>query len=296
MDSFTNVDLSKIPVPDIVEQFDFETLLAMYVREFTALDPAYAELTESDPVMVALQVFAYREMMMRQRANEACKAVMISLATGGDLDHMGALLGVKRFMLHPGDAAAGTAPVYESDSEFRSRIHLAPESFSVAGPEGAYIAHTLSAHEQILDASAISPAPGDIVVTVLSRNSNGVASAEILAAVEAKLTHDDVRPMSDRVTVQTAEIVNYQVNATLYTFAGPDTALVVEHAVSRLNEFVAASHRLGRDIPLSGIYSALHVEGVQRVELASPDTDLVISRTQAAYCTSMSVASGGFDE
>src|SRR3546814_9711108 len=45
--------------------------------------------------------------------------------------------------------------VMESDSDLRRRLVLAPEGYSVAGPEGAYIFHALSAHPDVLDASAI---------------------------------------------------------------------------------------------------------------------------------------------
>ncbi|ECB5046041.1 baseplate assembly protein, partial [Salmonella enterica subsp. enterica serovar Teshie] len=54
--------------------------------------------------------------------------------------------------------------------------------------------------------------------------------------------------------------------------------------------------RLGRDIRRSAIYAALHVEGVQRVELASPLEDVVLDKTQAASCTEWSITNGGTDE
>ncbi|EEV5914885.1 baseplate assembly protein [Escherichia coli] len=55
-------------------------------------------------------------------------------------------------------------------------------------------------------------------------------------------------------------------------------------------------HRLGRDIRLSAIYAALHVEGVQRVELAAPLADIVLNNTQASFCTEYRVVTGGSDE
>ena len=81
----------------------------------------------------------------------------------------------------------------ESDADFRRRIILAPEGYSVAGPEGAYIFHALSADPDVLDASATSPTPGEVVVTVLSRTGDGTAPPELLATVEAAGSADDVR-------------------------------------------------------------------------------------------------------
>ena len=92
------------------------------------------------------------------------------------------------------DPLSGAPAVMESDADFRRRIILAPEGYSVAGPEGAYIFHALSADPDVLDASATSPTPGEVVVTVLSRTGDGTAPPELLATVEAAVSADDVPP------------------------------------------------------------------------------------------------------
>ncbi|ECM1659462.1 baseplate assembly protein, partial [Salmonella enterica subsp. enterica serovar Newport] len=106
----------------------------------------------------------------------------------------------------------------------------------------------------------------------------------------------DVRPVADRVTVQSAEIVNYQINATLYLYPGPESEPIRAAAEAKLKAYISAQHRLGRDIRKSAIYAALHVEGVQRVELAAPVADIVLDNTQASFCTDYSLVIGGSDE
>ena len=192
--------------------------------------------------------------------------------------------------------AEGIPPTMESDEDLRRRIQLAPEGFSVAGPEGAYIFHALSADGDVLDASATSPTPGSVVVSIMSRTGNGAASSELVAAVQAVLAADNVRPLTDFVTVQSAEIVDFAVNATIYTYSGPDSAVVLAEARARLDRYVAESHKIGRDVTVSGIYSALHIDGVQRVMLTSPAANIAISRTQASHCTGITIAHGGVDE
>jgi phage-related baseplate assembly protein len=330
MSTFTAVDLSRLPAPAVVELLSYEAILAAMLSDLRGRDPQFTALTESDPAFKLLQVCAYREMLVRQRCNEAARAVMLAYAIGSDLDHLGALLGVTRLELDPGDPVNSIPPTMESDTEFRRRIQLAPEGFSVAGPEGAYIFHALSADPDVLDASATSPEPddiravvagvlaansaspeltaamdsaldaatwpGDVTVTVLSRQGDGAPSAGLVAAVETALSDDSVRPLTDHVTVQAATIVPYSVQATVYTYAGPDSALVLAESQRRLEAYIEASHRLGRDVPLSGIYSVLHSEGVQRVELDSPLADIVITRTQASHCTGITIIAGGVDE
>ncbi|MBD9478518.1 baseplate J/gp47 family protein [Pseudoxanthomonas sp. PXM02] len=296
MSTFTAVDLSRLPAPAVVEPLDFESIFGGMLAELRALDPQFDALTESDPAYKILQVVAYRELNLRQRVNDAARGVMLAYATGSDLDQLGALFGVERYQLTEGDPDNSIPPTYETDADFRRRIQLAPEGFSVAGPEGAYIFHALNADADVLDASATSPTPGEVVVTVLARTGTGAPSPELIADVAAALASDNVRPMTDHVTVQGAEIVNFAVVARVYTYAGPDSALVLAESLQRLERYIEESHRLGRDVPLSGIYSVLHTEGVQRVEIDLPAADVAISRTQASHCTSVTVTHGGVDE
>ncbi len=293
---FTSVDLSRLPVPAVIQQIDYETLLAGMLARLRALDPQFTALTEADPAYKILEVAAYYVMLERQRSNDSCHALMLAYAKGSDLDHLGALFGVSRKLLQAGNPAKDIPPVWEDDSELRRRIQLAPEGFSVAGPEGAYIFHALSADPDVLDASATSPSPGQVRVTVLSRHGTGAPTSQMLANVRARLNSDTVRPLTDQVTVQAAQITQYTVSAVVYTYAGPDSTLVLAESRRRLEKYIDESRRLGRDIPRSGIYSVLHTEGVQRVELQSPTEDITVSRTQAAHCTAIHILHGGVDE
>lgn len=293
--TFTAVDLSRLPAPDIIEELDFETILADAVARMQAVMPTF-ESRDSDPATKLLQVFAYFAQLLRQRVNDAARAVMPAYAVGADLDNIAALFGVTRLTISPADEVLGIPAVMESDTDFRRRMVLAPEGYSVAGPEGAYIFHALSAHADVLDASATSPAPGEVLVSVLSRTGSGEASAELIAAVDAYVSHETRRPLTDFVTVQSAEIVAYAVDATLTTFSGPDGGVVLAAAQASLEAYIEASHRLGRDITRSAIFAALHVEGVQNVALTSPAADIVISRTQAPHCTGTTVNYAGIGE
>lgn len=296
MSTFTAVDLSRLPAPDIVEQLDFEAIFQAMLARLVQLAPEFSALTESDFAFKVLQVAAYREMQIRQDFNDRARGVMLAYAGGADLDHLGALMGVQRYLLTPANPLTQAPAVYEDDAAFRRRIQLAPEGFSVAGPAGAYIFHALSAHADVLDASATSPAPGEVVVSVLARSGNGTPSAAVVEAVRTALTDEDVRPMTDNVTVEAAEILAYVVEATLYTYAGPDSALVLSTARTRLDRYVAESHRLGRDVTRSGLYAALHIDGVQRVVLTAPAQDIVATPRQAGYCNVITLNHGGVDE
>lgn len=296
--AFTAVDLSKLPSPDVVETLDYETIVDEMITDLQARDPEFSALTESDPGYKIIEVAAFRELLVRQRINEASKAVMLAFAAGSDLDQIAANYNVERLLIEEGDSEAipPVDPVYESDEDLRRRVQLSFEGFSTAGPEGAYIFHTLGADPDVLDASVASPTPGDVVVTVLSRSGDGTASASLLTAVSDVLSKGDVRPLTDQVSVQSATILEYSVDATLTLFPGPDSAVVLTAAESALAEYIEKSRRLGRNVTRSGLFAALHQEGVQNVNLTAPATDVVASSSEAPYATSTAVVIGGVDE
>jgi len=296
MSTFTAVELSKLPVPDLTEQVSFEQSYADLKATLYLLAPEYATLLESDPMSVLLQVCAYREVHLRESFNVRGKGNMLAYAGGADLDNLGAFFGVVRQQITPADPKTNTPAVMESDVELRRRIQLAPEGYSVAGPEGAYLFHALSADPDVLDVSAMSPTPGEVLVTLLSRSGDGVPPSGLVERVAAALMDGNVRPLTDLVTVRAAEIMRYTVKAEIVTYAGPDAAVVLEEANRRLRAYVDESHRLGRDVPRSGLYASLHVEGVQRVNLIEPVDDLFIANHQAAHCTAFDIVHVGNHE
>ena len=277
MSNFTPIDLSKLPAPDVIETLDFETLLTNYINDFVARNPNYATLLESDPAIILMQVVAYREMLLRARINEAAKANMLAYATKGDLDNLAAFFGVERLE-------------DETDERLRKRTQLALEGFSTAGPVGAYIFHSLSASNEVKSVSVKSPNPGEVLVTILSNIGDGTVAQELIDSVLAKLNEDNIRPLTDLVSVQGAEIINYQVEAVITVYSGPSSAVVETEANEALQKFILGRHEIGRVIAISGIYDALHVDGVKKVELISPVADVETTNEQAPFCTNISIS------
>lgn len=291
----SSVDLSRLPAPTVVEPLSFEQIYGELIAALETALPSFDARVESDPAVKILEIVALRELWNRQRFNDRLRSVMTAYATGADLEQLAALVGVSRLVIQAADAELGLPEILEDDEALRQRIVLAPESFSVAGPELAYVYHARSAHGDVLDASATSPAPGDVLVTVLSREGDGTASPEVLAAVEAVVNSRPVRPLTDRVTVQSVDVVPVTITAELFTFAGPDANVIVEAARAKLAEHLLANRLIGRDLTFSGLIAALHVEGVQRVQLASPAATVAVGPTQVVYVEAVNVTFGGYD-
>ncbi len=90
------IDLSQLPAPALVEVLDYESLLAERKATLISLYPeeqreaiARTLSLESEPLVKLLQENAYREVILRQRVNDAARAVMVAFATGSDLDQLG---------------------------------------------------------------------------------------------------------------------------------------------------------------------------------------------------------------
>ena len=292
----TPIDLTQLPAPSVVEVLDFEAILAMRKAHLVSLLPeaeraavtALLEL-ESEPATKLLEENAYQETILRNRVNEAGKAVMLAFALDGDLDQLGANVNVARLVITPANpnALPPLAAVMEDNDAYRLRIQEAPDGLSVAGPKASYEFHARSSDGRVRDASATSPAPASVTVTVLANNDTGIADAALLAIVARALNAEDVRPLGDRLTVQAAQVIDYQIEATLFIGVGPEVPILLDAARANALRVSQPRRPLGHSIYRSACSAAVHVEGVRKVVLTSPAADIELNATQAARCTAI---------
>jgi len=301
MSTFTAIDLAQLPAPQIVEQIDFEQILAERKAYAISLWPVeeQAEIAarlalESEPLTKLLEENAYRETVWRQRVNEASVANMLALAKGTDLENIAANYNVARLVVQESKPSAipPIPRVMESDDSLRERAQMAWEGLSTAGSRNSYIFHARSADGQVADATAESPTPAAVVVIVQSLLGDGTASPALLATVKTYLSDDDRRPVADRLTVQGADIIYYQVKAKLYMLSnGPESELALAAARTSLLKFVNQRRRLGLEVSESIVHASLHVEGVRKVVLQNWQ-DIVATPYQAPFCTDIDLSLG----
>lgn len=293
----SRVDLSELPPPDVVEVLRHEQILQQMLDDLRQRDPDFESLLLSDPACRILEVCAYREVIIRQRINEAARANMVAHAVGADLDNLAANYGIRRLVIARGnpEALPPVPDTLEPDDALRARIVLSLEAYTTAGSRGSYVFHALSASGEVKDVGVASLEPGTVNVAVLSRGSNGAASPELLQAVVNALNAEDVRPLCDTVSVRSAEIVGYTIAATLQIEAGAGRAEVMDTVARAARAFVDEAHQLGRDVNRSAIVAALHQPGVLKVTLALPTRDIDIAWNQAAHCSAVDLRMGEDD-
>lgn len=289
-----NVDFSQLATPQMIDVLDYETLFAERKQRLLELwsDPderqAIADILqrESEPLTKLLQENTYRELLLRHRINQASLANLLAFATGSDLDAVASNFDVKRLTITP--ATDRQPAIMESDLNLRSRVQMKFDSLSTAGPENSYKYHAFSADGRVADVSVISPSPAFVTVSILQKDSEkNIASSELIQIVEQALNAEDVRPIGDRVTVQSASIIDYDIDADLVIGKDPQTATLLENAQRNIEQYINEQKRIGRSIYRSAIYAELHIKGVDNVIIRKPAQDVILTATQASFCNNI---------
>ncbi|WP_454919217.1 baseplate assembly protein [Xanthobacter sediminis] len=290
----TTLDLSNLPAPQVVRDLDFEGILAArkikLLSQFDSRGVPYdVTALETDSGVIQQENDAYREVLVRGAINDAARAVMLAFASGGDLDHLAAAVGIQRRLI--ASATSATQAVYESDAELRRRVQIAPEAFSTCGSEASYIHHALEAAPALIDAVPIisdTPSGRQVRVVCLDRNGDGVPSAATLAAVRARLKNKSIAPMTVPVAVSGPLVVPYAVALRLLIPDGPDPALVRAASRTAVGAMVAGRRGLGIDILAQAFEASGRVSGVERVVTLEP-SDMVIAPDAVANCLDITI-------
>lgn len=203
----------------------------------------------------------------------------------------------------------GGADVEETE-RYRQRLLEAPEKFSVAGPEGAYRFWAMSAHQNILDVGIVAPMlrydgtgwvsdndvpPGEVRVYVLL--AGGQSDSEILDLVRSVLLLNNVRPLTDFVTVAPAEPINYEITAELTLYRGADSTLALQAsrtACQKHVEYLAGG--LGRDVVEREFSKLMKAQGIYDLTIPSLPANIVIKPYQWARCTGINITITGTAE
>lgn len=185
----------------------------------------------------------------------------------------------------------------EADEAYRLRIQEAPERFSAAGPSGAYAYHAKRANALIIDVSVDSPAPGEVVIRPLLQGGQ-LPDGEIIKQVSEKLNARDVRPLTDKVTVEAPTTIQYNIDLS-YWIDRTDTseAVAIQKATENaIQEYLIwQSEKLGRDINPTELYYRLRAAGAKRAEIREP-VYTQVDRSQVAILQDKNVRFEGFED
>lgn len=156
----------------------------------------------------------------------------------------------------------------EEDEHYRERIPETLESFSCAGPAGAYRYWVKSAHQSIVDVSAKNAGPG--IVRVVPLTTSGAPTEKLLQSITDIFT-DKCRPLTVQVKVEAPTAVHFSISAQLSIYANSDRESILAETSRKILEYKKTLvQKLGKDVVPSQIVALLQLDGVYSVELESP--------------------------
>jgi phage-related baseplate assembly protein len=283
------VDLSKLPPPEIIEALSFEDILAEYVR----LIPEGYEIAPTDPFFKLIEIFAYREMILRQRLNDAIRETNLATATGNNLLNLVSLLGIE-------------PDPNKKDEEIRLDAQQAFDQYSTAGSRASYqfyARRALAPGDPVIDIKPFSEKPGVVEVALLFKDDVKEETKDaIKQKVGLKLSSDEVRPLTDKVEIKEATLRPYRASVILYVLPGADRALVVKEAKASAELYLRSRERIGLDVRVTALTGALfrtedgkYNSNIERVVVKFTDSsgdlpsDLIVSDLEAPSLTELRV-------
>jgi phage-related baseplate assembly protein len=262
------MNLENLQTPQIIEELSFEEILLRMKEDLAARAPEFTAYLESDPLIKLMEVAAYRELLLRQRINQAAKANLLAFATGTDLDNLAAFYGIAR-------------KESETDEELRARTHAKIVGWSSAGSREAYKFHALNSDPRVKEANADSPEPGLVRISILSKENGGVVSADLLEKVKAYMLREDIRMLTDTVEVVACGLIDVNVKAKITLMASTPPE-ILETIKSSFSLVFSKNAGLGVSISRAWIISNLFIDGVKDVELQSPMNDIHVTEIDCA--------------
>ncbi|MBY8161398.1 baseplate J/gp47 family protein [Vibrio fluvialis] len=284
------IEISQLPPPEIVQQLDASIPRDRMLARFAELMDTNVPKA-GDPLYFAFSAMGEEVTRARQEFQDISLENMVAYATGNNLQRLADWRPVEKFDT-------------ETDDEFRRRVQMAPESFSTAGPDGAYIFHALAADEDVQDAYPDSPDGFIVDLYILSRTGDGTASQALLDKVNSYVSKDKLRPLNDKLTLKSAVIKPYVIEVELTLPNGPGESETITQATKRLQSLVTETHVLGGQVSLSLINAAAHVQSegsdssvsfqpVIDVNILQPAASVLCAMTEAPYCTEIIITQAG---
>jgi len=267
-------DLTALPLPAVIQEPSFETILSQMQADAGARLPALAPILELETSVanILLEAAAYRETLLRARINDAARSDRLAYAIGTDLDHVGA-----------NSSPAVTRMAGEDDDRFRLRILLATEARNVGSAE-RYRLIALSTDLSVRDAIVYRVGRDPTVhVALLSTADDGVADSSLIAEVTTALNDPSNRVVNGAFVVVSAVTSVVAVTATLTLLPNAPVSTTLAAAESALRAAWAAEGGLGRDITQDWLKARLMAaNSVYSVALSSPAADVIVQPNEAA--------------
>lgn len=191
---------------------------------------------------------------------------------------------------------AGGAP-QETDDAYRQRLYLVPDSFSTAGPTGAYEFWSYTANSDIMDVAVYGPptSPAGQVHVVILLQGGSLPTQSVLNQVFAVVNASNIRPLTDFVFVEAPVTTGYALNVQ-YWIDSENTQLsssIESNVTTAVQDWITyVGSAIGRSIIPSKLVQKIMEAGADRVSVVSPPY-VNVGLNGLAICTGQTITFEG---
>jgi len=160
----------------------------------------------------------------------------------------------------------------ETDESLAERVFLAPSSYSVAGPDDAYIYWAKTYNNNIGSVMPTSPNPCEVKIYILMKDGT-IPNSGVVNSLQEYLQDSNIRPLTDQVTVAVPTAQTFTVNLTYYINRSDSkkAASIQTAVVDAVNEYIEwQTTEIGKDINPSELIKRVIIAGAKRVTITSP--------------------------
>lgn len=287
----------------VLEQISSEVILARRMQRFVELwrlyDPPLGavydvENLEFDPIKINQELCSFFETLLRDRVNQAARAITLVFGTGTDLDAIASR--------YPGGVPRLEG---ETDDRYRRRVWLSPNWLSPHGTAEAYVGWALTADPTLHDATAITIEGTGKVFITLQAESGSVANMEwvrthdkltgLFVQTDAKPIINPVptfeqiidvrkyilnpgrRGLTDEIITHVPKIVHTNYKARVWLFPNVSETIAIDAIEKAIAALLEKQRWLGYDHSRMAFDAALAQPGVHHAIIDEPFKDVVLA-------------------
>jgi phage-related baseplate assembly protein len=321
---FNVIDLSQLGRMYVLEDLDSEDTIARRMLRFKDIwvdhDPPNGanydvENLEFDPMRIGQECNTYFEALLRDRVNQAARAVTLAFAIGTDLDAIATnypMVGPRLPIVTEPRGYPDFPEDYESDDRYRRRTQLSMNVLSPHGPAGAYMFWALSADALLRDATELArEGEGEVIVTCMDDSppvrtvlagdvwhydTEPRPSVERIIDIRAYIMDAYRKAATDILTVKAPRVVDVRYVVKVWFYPPPDKATLLNNIRTALEKLVDNQRWLGVDHTRMAIFANVFQEGVHRAEIDEPSEDIFVEPDATVRVTDIIVTYMGRSE
>ncbi|MCI7097542.1 MAG: baseplate J/gp47 family protein [Lachnospiraceae bacterium] len=267
------------------------------VRPYTIPIPAGTRITNGD---IYFATDRYAEILPGQQNIDISCTCLIAGTDGNGL-----LEGELNILVDPVPYVANVQNIeyssggtdVEADEDLAYRVYIAPSSYSVAGPEQAYMYWVKTYNASILDIRVDSENPTEVQIQIIMENGE-LPNASLVQGLQEYLSGQNIRPLTDKVMVSAPGVTEYDMELEFFiNVSDKAKAMSIQAQVDTaiLEYEIWQKSKIGRDINPSELIKRIVAAGAKRAVVNKPDFQ-IISKSNVAVLRNKTVSYGGIED